>query len=82
MPLILAVMHIALVLSLLPCISIAFWVANFLNDALQADPVSDYMVIKVVSHLLILLYPFFVLYGIISSWISFKSTSKKINDDF
>ena len=75
--LILIGIHIILVLSLLPWLSLAFWFANFLNDAIQAEPPSDLIIIEVTSHLLVLLYPIFVAYGIVSSWVFFKKKSSK-----
>lgn len=62
---------------LLPWISIAFRAASFLNDAIWAKSVSDYIFIEILSDLRILSYPIFVAYGIISSWLSFKNKSKR-----
>ena len=76
--LILIVIYIVLILSLLPWISLAFWFANFLNDALQAEPRSDFIILKVLSHLLILLYPFFIVYGMAASWVLLKKKSSKL----
>ena len=78
MPLILIGIYIILVLSLLPWISLAFWFANFLNDAIQAEPRSDFIILEVLSHSLILLYPIFVVYGIIASWVLLKKQSPKL----
>ena len=77
MPLVLIAIQIILLLSLLPWISLAFWFANFLNDALQATPLDDLIVLKIVSHLLVLLYPLFVLYSIGASWVLWKKKSSK-----
>ena len=78
MPLILIGIYIILVLSLLPWIPLAFWFANFLNDAIQAEPRSDFIILEVLSHSLILLYPIFVVYGIIASWVLLKKKSPKL----
>ena len=78
MPLILIVIHIILILLLLPWISLAFWFANFLNDAIQAEPRSDFFILKALSYLLILLYPVFTLYGIAASWVLLKKKSSKL----
>lgn len=77
MPLILIGIHIFLVLLLLPWISLAFWFANFLNDAIQAEPRSNFIILEVLSHSLVLLYPIFVAYGIIASWVLLKKKSSK-----
>lgn len=78
MPLILIGIRIILVLSLLPWISLAFWFANFLNDAIQAEPRSDFIILEVLSNSLVLLYPIFVVYGMIASWVLLKKKSPKL----
>lgn len=78
MPLILIGIHIFLVLLLLPWIPLAVWFVNFLNDAFQAEPRSDFIILEVLSHSLILLYPIFVAYGIIASWVLLKNKSSKL----
>lgn len=77
MRLILIGINIILVLSLLPWIALSIWFANFLNDAIQAEPRGDFVILEVLGHSLVLLYPVFVVYGIIASRALLKRKSSK-----
>ena len=77
MKLILAAIHVILILSLLPWFPMFPWFANFLNDAIHSEPRSKFLVLDVTSYLIVLAYPIFVFYGIVSSWILLKRNSDK-----
>ena len=72
MRLALIVLYTIFIFLLLPWISVALWVGNFLNDAIVSQPFHQLFTIRNTIFIVFLLYPIFVIYGAVSSWYFLK----------
>lgn len=71
---VLLVIYTALIVLLLPWLPIAVWSVVFLHDPLPKGYDIVYFLFGKVIPLLILLYPIFLIHGIISSWRAMKNS--------